>query len=118
MTQAAPAVLEIKGEEVSAVAFVRDYVEFHFDGLVLRVFTDPQVTLAGGTVVRFPEPGSRDVLCALIDATVQAVRFDEDNAIEIELGPHGLLRVSLAPANVAEAATFQRQPVNSPLEVY
>ena len=31
------------GEEVNAVSFVMDYVEFHFNGPVLRAIADPVV---------------------------------------------------------------------------
>ena len=33
---------DLVGEELSEVAFVRDYVEFHFDGPVLRALADPE----------------------------------------------------------------------------
>lgn len=62
------------GDELSAVAFVRDYVEFHFDGPVLRALSDPLVRTDAGDEAQFPDPGSRDALCALIGRTVQAVR--------------------------------------------
>ena len=118
MAETAPGVLELKGEELSAVAFVRDYVEFHFDGPVLRAFTNPEVVLSTGAVARFPGPGSCDALRALIGSTVRAVRFEEERAIELQLEPAGVLRISLAPEQRPEAATYQRQAVHSPLEVY
>jgi hypothetical protein len=52
------------------VSFVMDYVEFRIDYNILRVMTGPIVELADGRRGRFPEPGSRDLLCELIDSEV------------------------------------------------
>jgi len=59
MNQVERTVESLAGEELSAVSFVRDYVEFHFDGPVLRALTNPRVEIDGETI-SFPEPGSRD----------------------------------------------------------
>jgi hypothetical protein len=47
------------GEQLNRVAFVMDYVEFGFNGSVLRALTDPIIEGEGGRL-RFPEAGSRD----------------------------------------------------------
>lgn len=52
---------DLVGEEISAVCFVRDYVEVRFDGPILRALSHP-VVVAADSVARFPEPGSRDAL--------------------------------------------------------
>ena len=62
----------LPGEILNAVAFVMDYVEFHFNGPVLRAFTNPVVD-AGGSQIAFDQPGSRDALCSLIGAEVGSV---------------------------------------------
>ena len=62
------------GEEISAVAFVRDYVEFHFDGPVLRAFAPPEISLGNGQRLSSSSPGWRDGLCSLIGREV--VAFD------------------------------------------
>ena len=67
---------DLVGREISAVAFVRDVVEFHFDGPTLRSRTDPRVAV-GEAVYRFPKPGSRDALCLVIGSTVHSLSFDE-----------------------------------------
>ena len=52
---------DLAGSELSAICFVRDYVELHFDGTILRSLSDPVVvTSAGRSCV--PEDGSRDAL--------------------------------------------------------
>jgi hypothetical protein len=72
---------DLVGREISAVAFARDCVEFHFDGPVLRSRADPQVTV-GEAVYHFPKPGSRDAICLVIGATVQSLSVDESRHLE------------------------------------
>ena len=69
---------DLIGEEISAVSFVRDYVEFHFDGPVLRALCGPTIEF-NGAKYEFPEAGSRDVLCSMIDSTVENVEFVRDH---------------------------------------
>jgi hypothetical protein len=104
------------GEELNVVAFVMDYVEFHFNGPVLRALTQPRVVDGGGSS-RFPEPGSRDRLCGLIGKTVATVSVIDDVAIEIAFSDGAQLHVPLDDASRvgAEAAHFQSETVNSPL---
>jgi hypothetical protein len=65
------------GLELSGVSFVRDYVEFVFDGPVLRVMSEPEVHLVdrSGT---FPNPPFRDLACELIGSTITSVNADVD----------------------------------------
>ena len=72
---------DLVGREVSAVAFARDSVEFHFDGAVLRSRADPQVVV-GEAVYHFPKPGSRDALCLVLGATVRSLSLDESRHLE------------------------------------
>jgi hypothetical protein len=69
------------GCAASAVCFVRDYVEIHFDGPIVRCISDPEVA-RGGKTVRFPEVGSRDALCELIGRNLEAVEETEDVVME------------------------------------
>ena len=72
---------DLVGREVSAVAFARDSVDFHFDGPVLRSRADPQVVV-GEAVYHFPKPGSRDALCLVLGATVRSLSLDESRHLE------------------------------------
>lgn len=72
---------DLIGREISAVAFAREGVEFHFDGPILRSRADPQVAV-GEAVYCFPKPGSRDALCLVIGATVQSLDLDESRHLE------------------------------------
>ena len=82
------------GEELSAVSFVRDYVEFHFDGPVLRALTNVRVEHAG-RIAAFPAPGSRDALCALIGQPVRAVTHQPEQHIRLAFADGAILTVPL-----------------------
>ena len=108
----------LSGEELSAVNFVRDYVEFHFDGPVLRALTNPRLEL-DGAVVSFPNQGSRDLLCALIGRTVQSV--DAQDGVRIRLvfvgGPVLIIPLDEASRTEPEGAHFQSD-VTAPVQVW
>jgi hypothetical protein len=62
------------GGHLDTVSFVMDYVEFRIGYSILRALRSPRVQLHDGTIAQFPESGSRDALCGLIDTTVVAAR--------------------------------------------
>jgi hypothetical protein len=106
------------GEELNTVAFVMDYVEFHFNGPVLRALANPTVTLEGEATT-FPEPGARDALCRLIGREVTSVRYLKEDRIALELVGGARLTIPLDAANYhgAEAAHFLPK-YGGPLQVY
>lgn len=112
-----PAVLVLKNEELSAVAFVRDYVEFHFDGMILRALAHPSLIVEGQRF-DFPASGSRDALCGLIGQVVETVsidalqaRFEFSNRAELYI-PFG------EQARVGPEAMHFLREVGGPLEVW
>ena len=90
---------DLIGREISAVAFVRDYVEFHFDGPILRSRADPQVAV-GEAVYCFPKPGSRDALCLVIGATVQSLDLDDSRHLEFTTSNGCRVRLPLGAGGV------------------
>lgn len=81
----------LAGCELSAVCFVRSYVELHFDGPVLRLLAPPVISTQERSF-EFPVEGSRDVLCALIGQTVNKAEDTPDrlaltfpNEIKVEM---------------------------------
>ena len=98
---------DLRGESLSAVSFVRDYVEFHFDGPVLRALTPPLLTSEKGEW-RFPGPGSRDGLCGLIGDRVSSVEVDDEARICLLFDSGRVLTVPLdSPTSTSpEAAHF------------
>lgn len=91
MNRARFAISDLAGLDLSSVCFVRDYVEFHFDGPVLRALSDPAIDEPTRRV-QFPEPGSRDVLCALIGMTV-VVAEDRGDEIRLDFGTAGIVSI-------------------------
>jgi hypothetical protein len=95
------------GGHLDTVSFVMDYVEFRIDYNVLRALNPPRVTLDDGTTASFPEPGSRDALCQLIDTEVveaRIVRGDDAPRIEVRTSRGDLLSISLDDADSPESA--------------
>ena len=64
-----------------------DYVEFRIGYHCLRSLAPPRVVLRDGIAASFPEPGSRDALCRLIDTTVVSAHEirDRDGSARIEV---------------------------------
>lgn len=85
---------DLRGLELAGVAFVRDYVEFLFDGPIVRCYAPPEV-VTNGKSVRFPEEGSRDALCGLIGGEVVAVSVG-DHSLSIELHGNRQVRVDFS----------------------
>jgi predicted dehydrogenase len=80
------------GRHLDTVSFVMDYVEFRIGYSILRAHADPRVELHDGTTAQFPEPGSRDALCRLIDSeVVSAHEAAEGTLVEIRTSRGDLL---------------------------
>ncbi len=97
----------LAGEQLSAVVFVADYVQFDFNGPVLSAFSPPIVDVKG-VRRQFPEPGSRDALCALIQQFVASAEAQDNRSIEVTFDSGARLSISLVPDSYdgPEAATF------------
>jgi hypothetical protein len=111
---------DLADEELSAVSFVRDYVEFHFDGPVLRALAAPRVH-DGGEQPRFPAPGSRDALCALIGRRVAGVEVDDAHGIRLrfEGGAEVVIPVGSGDAEVVGPESAHFVPgFNQPIQVW
>lgn len=80
-------------EELSSVCFVRDYVEFHFDGPILRALSRPDlkdaVEMTGG-------PWWRDRLCSLIGQKVYSVSINKD-VLSLYFSNDSILEMSVLP---------------------
>ncbi|KOU33547.1 hypothetical protein [Streptomyces sp. WM6378] len=75
------------GREVSAVCFVRDYVELHFDGPVLRALSNP-FGRYGCRGWRFPARGSLELMRYYIGKTVDDYELVPDRLLALDLGEH------------------------------
>ena len=111
-------VSDLVGEEISAVCFVRDYVEFHFDGPILRSLLNP-IVCHDGVECRFPEAGSRDALCKLIGAVVHCINLQENHALKITMSDNLELIISLDAScgEMSEVMHFVPK-INGPIQVW
>lgn len=75
------------GLEISAVCFVRDYVELHFDGPVLRALTNPW-GMYGCRTWRFPEGQSTALMRYYIGKTVDGYQMVPGQYLAIDSGEH------------------------------
>jgi hypothetical protein len=87
---------DLVGEEISAVSFVQNYVEFHFNGPVLRSVANPKAITANSTI-QFPEIGSREVLCQFIGQTVRIIELKENDSLTIVTNDNYTLIIPLDP---------------------
>jgi hypothetical protein len=78
---------QLMGLEVSAVSFVRDYVELHFDGPVLRALSNP-LGVYGGVEWHFPVPGSLDLMRCYIGKIVDGYEEDPERILALYFGEH------------------------------
>ena len=93
--------------QMSAVTFVRDYVQLHFDGPTLNAFTLPTV-LVKDSILAEGDVGYRDALCARIGSTVVAAYADPGDALRIVFSDGSSFSISLRPEDrqTAEAALY------------
>jgi hypothetical protein len=97
----------LRGREISAITFVKGYVQIHFDGPYINVYGDPSVVL-DATLVTKRSSNYYEVLLGLIGQTVTTI--DEgDLLLSVKLADGASLAISLDPATriCAEAAMFQ-----------
>jgi len=111
---------DLMDEELSAVCFVRDYVEFHFDGPILRALSTVRIVDSSGSVTSSTGmDGWRDALCKLIGLEVAEVVVDELHAITVRFSTGSALVVPIDNNSkvAGEAAHFLAR-VNAPLVVW
>ena len=103
------ALKELIDKELAAVCFVRDYVEFQFDGPTFRALSSPRL-FVGDDDFTFPEPGSRDMFCTLIGKKIEQVKVSPDVSIELLFEYGDRLVVPLDAENRVgpEAANYTR----------
>jgi hypothetical protein len=98
----------LKGQELSAVTFVRDYLQLQFDGPFLNIFVWPRI-MAPAASVSFDMPGYRDGLCAQIGKTVGGVAVETDVNFRLFFTDGSIIEVSLLldARRGPEAVVFQ-----------
>jgi hypothetical protein len=95
------------GEQLSAVTFVQDYLQLHFDGPYLTVFSHAVVML-GDKTFHGGKPGFRDALCNNIAKKVTEARVAYGDSISIRFADGSAIKISLKDKDYAggEAVNF------------
>jgi hypothetical protein len=86
---------ELKGQRLSSVEFVADYVQLHFDDFTLTAYTQIDV-IHGEEKISLGNPKYRDLLCSQIQFQVKDASFVKDREIIIIFDDNIILKVSLA----------------------
>ena len=73
------------GLEMSAVSMVRDYVEFLFDGPIVRALANPRGRL-GDLDWQFPAENALSAMRLYIGRTITGVELREDENLTLEFG--------------------------------
>ena len=97
----------IVGEELVAVEFVQDFLQFRFDGPLLTLYAWPHVLLSEFSIA-FGEPEYRNALCAQIGETVEEATLEEGDALTLKLENGTVLALSLREEDLEapEAGAF------------
>ena len=85
---------ELRGEVLSAVTFVQDYLQLAFDGPGISVFNPLTVATAEGAITSWG-PGFRDRLCGQIAKVVEGVEVREGEALVVRFADGSTITVSL-----------------------
>jgi hypothetical protein len=89
---------EIESSDLSSVIFIRDYIQFVFEGkkenVILSAFTLPTTEVCNQKY-HSKTSGWRDALCALINKIVSTAIAEEGNAIKITFEDGDFLEISL-----------------------
>jgi hypothetical protein len=95
------------GEQLSAITFVQDYLQLHFDGPRLTVFSHVIVSL-GDQVFHGGKPGFRDALCNNIAKKVIEARIVNEDSISIRFADGSTIKISLKDKDYSggEAVNF------------
>ena len=110
---------DLIGQEISAVCFVHDYVEFHFGGPlpILRSISNPRIVV-GGTEYLFPQPSSRDALCGAIGSTVRTVTLKENSFLELTTSGSCKITIPLDAENLREGEAMHLVPESGEIQVW
>jgi hypothetical protein len=107
----------IVGEQLSAITFVMDYLQFQFEDKVLTAYNSPTL-LHGESATKMGELGWRDAFCGLIAKIVSSVDFDDtEESLMISFADRSRLVISLIPESTCpESVNFNGR--GCPMEVW
>jgi hypothetical protein len=82
------------GKQVTAVAFVFDYLRLEFEAIFLTVLSDPCVE-AADVRLRAGLAGYKDMLCDRISQTVTEASEEKGKEIRLSFGDGSIIRIPL-----------------------
>lgn len=100
MSESCPAAFfeQLRGEQLSAVTFVQDYLQLSFDGPTINVMNPLTVEAEGRSIISW-QPGFRDLLCAKMTKVVAATDYRNDHSLRIQFEDGACLAISLREAD-------------------
>jgi hypothetical protein len=110
---------DLVGAELSAVCFVRDYTEFHFDGSIVLALGTVGVRQHTAVVLTECHPGWRDALCATISRALTRLHIVDGDSIAMYFGDGSTIWISLREDERLgpESAHFLPE-IGKPLQVW
>jgi hypothetical protein len=97
------------GEELSSIEFVRDYIQFRFDGPYVTAITDPYIIIEHKQYSR-TDTGFCDILLGFIGLPVEEISLRENEIISIHFPDGRSINISLKHEKLkgrsAEAVNF------------
>jgi hypothetical protein len=112
-----PLLIRLVGSQMSAVVFVRDYMQLQFDGPLITI-TANVITRIAEKVFGMQDLGFRDALVSHIGHRVTGASVHKGEAISIKLSEDREIRISLRDEDrdwrpEAAVLTFPRGPWNT-----
>jgi hypothetical protein len=90
----------LNGLELSAVAFVRDYLQLQFDGPLLNVMTEADI-IVHDKVLHWMSPGFRDALCEQIGLTIAEVHTVTLDQVTVKFSSNAEFCIPLIPTKAS-----------------
>jgi hypothetical protein len=91
---------DLTGRRLGSIRFLTRTIEIDFGGIVVEVTGSPLVS-AGSRRFRYPEPGARDALCALIGSRVEKMSFSPGDRAEMRFDTGWELSIPRSSSAVA-----------------
>jgi 2C-methyl-D-erythritol 2,4-cyclodiphosphate synthase len=86
---------ELKGRDLSSVEFVRDYVQFRFDGPYLTMHVLPSIITAQGDTLTPDKRCYRDFLCERIGVKVRDIEVVAHTEVAVHFEDGTIFKLSL-----------------------
>ncbi len=98
----------LENREVSAVTFIREYLQLHFDGPFLNVYIWPRVQMPD-QIFDQSMPGYRDALCGRIGKIIVAGVEEKKVRLALHFADDVVLEISLRPEDRATSEVAMLQ---------